>query len=500
MKKPAQSHILRHKAKKIKNLFLKVKNVHKVKILHQTKIKFKKDIEKGKRHMTNSISRRTVVRIVSFVLAAMSVMAGIAIYQYTQAQRYYATIEYSYQRALSDLNDSLASISTELEKGVYSATAQQMSHLSANLWKNASVAKTSLSSLPVTDLNMSATYKFLSQVGEYAMSLSKKMASGQELTAEEQELLVKLRDYSEGLSESMATITQDMYNSQMDIHEIANLAKTLDNQNSDDIPWVISGFQKMEDSFEGYPTLIYDGPFSDHIMQKESQLLKTMDKVDRNTAAQTAAKLLGCDVDKLKDESDENSNIPSYSFEYDGGVISITQNGGMVSYILRSREITEAKVKAEEAVKAAQKYLNDLGFTSMKESYYETSNGICIVNFAYEQDGVIVYPDLIKVSVALDNCDILSMDARGYIMSHSTRDVGTKISQEEASKSVSNLLTIESCYKAIIPTDGENEVLCYEFRTKGSNDEDVFVYVNAQTGAEEEILMILKGEDGILVK
>lgn len=451
--------------------------------------------------MTNSISRRTAVRIVSFALAAVGVLAGISIYQYTKAKRLYTTIEYSYQRAMADLNDSLASVSTELEKGIYAGTAQQMAHLSANLWKNAAVAKTSLSSLPITDLNMSATYKFLSQVGEYAMSLSRKMAAGESLTAEEQDSLKKLSDYSKGLSTGMATIAQDMYNSKMDIHEIANLIKKLDSQNSEEIPWVISGFQQMEDSFEGYPTLIYDGPFSDHIMQKESQMLKNAPEISRDEAAKRAAELLGCKVEELKDESDENSNIPAYSFERDGSVISITKNGGMVSYILRSREVSEVKIKAQDAVKAAHKYLNDLGFTSMKESYYETSNGICTVNFAYEQNGVTVYPDLIKVSVAMDNGDILSMDARGYIISHTEREMPEiKVSADEAKKSISNLLTVESYSQAIIPTDGMNEVYCHEFRTKGQNGEDIFVYINTQTGEEEEILLIQKSEDGILVK
>ena len=427
--------------------------------------------------MTHSISKRTVVRIVSFTLAAGAVLAGMGFFQYTQAKNYYNTVEYSYQRSLSDLNDSLASIATNLEKALYSGTTNQMAHLSANLWKDASVAKTSLSSLPITDLNMSATYKFLSQVGEYAMSLSRKMAAGNTLTEEEQESLRQLWNYSKGLSSGMSEITQDMYNSKMDIHELSGLAKKLDSENTEDIPSVISGFQKMEDAFEGYPTLIYDGPFSDHIMQKKPSMLE-------NAA-----------------DADRNSNRPSYNFEHDGSVVSITQKGGMISYLLRSRDVSETKIKPKEAVDKARAYLENLGFTSMKESYYETSNNICTVNFAYSQKGVTAYPDLIKVSVAMDNGDVLSMDARGYITNHTERQIPEiKVSADEAKKSVSNLLTVESYSQAIIPTSGMNEVYCHEFVTKGPNDEHILVYINTQTGAEEQILILIESEEGVLTK
>ncbi len=451
--------------------------------------------------MTNSISKRTVVRIVSFTLAAGAVLAGIGFFQYTQAKNYYNTVEYSYQRSLSDLNDSLASIATNLEKALYSGTTGQMSHLSANLWRDASVAKTSLSSLPISDLNMSATYKFLSQVGEYAMSLSRKMAAGQPLTAEEQKSLKQLWNYSRGLSSGMAEITQDMYNSKMDIHKITGLAKKLDNENTEDIPSVISGFQKMEDAFEGYPTLIYDGPFSDHIMQKKPAMLEKAASVDRKKAAERAAELLECSREQLKDESDENSNIPSYNFENNGSVVSITQKGGMISYLLRSRDVSESKIKPKEAVERARAYLENLGFTSLNESYYETANNICTVNFAYSQNGVTVYTDLIKVSVAMDNGDILSMDARGYITNHTERNLPEiKVSVEEAEKSVSDLLNVESCSQAVIPTSGMNEVYCHEFVTRGPNDEHILVYINTQTGAEEQILILIESDEGVLTK
>ena len=49
----------------------------------------------------------------------------------------------------------------------------------------------------------------------------------------------------------------------------------------------------------------------------------------------------------------------------------------------------------------------------------------------------------------------------------------------------------------MIPTDGGNEVFCYEFLLEGEND--ALVYIYAKTGREENILILLQDENGTLV-
>ena len=57
----------------------------------------------------------------------------------------------------------------------------------------------------------------------------------------------------------------------------------------------------------------------------------------------------------------------------------------------------------------------------MKESYYVINDGICTINYAYSQDGVTCYPDLVKVAVALDTGGVVEYNATGYIMNHTDR-------------------------------------------------------------------------------
>ena len=51
---------------------------------------------------------------------------------------------------------------------------------------------------------------------------------------------------------------------------------------------------------------------------------------------------------------------------------------------------------------------------------------------------------------------------------------------------------------ALIPSPGQNELLTYEFKCLGRNNQNVLVYVNATTGEEEQILILVINENGVL--
>lgn len=69
----------------------------------------------------------------------------------------------------------------------------------------------------------------------------------------------------------------------------------------------------------------------------------------------------------------------------------------------------------------------------MTDTYYLKSENIATINYAAQQDGVTLYPDLIKVKIALDTGEILSMEAQGYIFNHMQREeLIPQISIEEA--------------------------------------------------------------------
>ena len=139
---------------------------------------------------------------------------------------------------------------------MYTGTPELLETLSARLWKESAAAKACLSQLPISELNLENTYKFLAQVGEYAVALSKKAAEGEKLTEEEYDNLRKLSDYADSLEESMLVIQDSVRNGQ------TNLADSITVGISAQPPTIGEDLAEFEEGFTAYPTLIYDGPFS----------------------------------------------------------------------------------------------------------------------------------------------------------------------------------------------------------------------------------------------
>ena len=184
----------------------------------------------------------------------------------------------------------------------------------------------------------------------------------------------------------------------------------------------------------------------------------------------------------------------------DGTTIEIAKNGGIVFGFRKTRDVASSLISPEEAVGSGKAFLEEHGFKNMRESYYSKYDGIVTVNYAFEQNGITVYGDLIKVSIALDDGEILGMEARGYLMSHTSRTLSAPaVSQAEGRQKLDPRLSVVSSRLALIPTSGEHEILCHEYVCKDENGANVIVYINAATGQEENMYILLEDENGMLV-
>ena len=144
-------------------------------------------------------------------------------------------------------------------------------------------------------------------------------------------------------------------------------------------------------------------------------------------------------------------------------------------------------------------WLQDAGMGEFTYRYYQLARGILTVNFAALQEGAVCYPDLIKIGVALDNGEVVSYDARGFVQNHAGREApAVSVGEEEARAALSPRLAPESHSLAWIPSDGLREVFCHEFLCRGQDGEHVLVYVDVETGMEEQILILMEDESGVL--
>ena len=112
---------------------------------------------------------------------------------------------------------------------------------------------------------------------------------------------------------------------------------------------------------------------------------------------------------------------------------------------------------------------------------------------------VVLYPDLVKVGVALDTGSVVFFDARGYLMNHQEREFSAPMLTDTTAREIlSPSLTVQSQNMAVIPTSGQYELLCREFICQTPDGMHVIVYINAETGIEENLLMLIENENGTL--
>lgn len=437
------------------------------------------------------IEKRTLVRIISFALAAVIVVSVAFINLYTERNDYRRQVENSYGLALDELAESLDTINVTLQKGLYSTTALSLSSVSSALTKAAGTAKSALSTLPFSGGELDTINKFLSQVGDYTTSLSRGAISGNKISQQDHENLRLLADAANKLYSAISDI----------ITGSAQPGDSMITGADDEINEFSTTMLETEEAITDYPTLVYDGPFSDHLVNAEPKLLKNQQEITKEGARQVAALYLGASTDKIYDDSDEGGNMASYCFTTENASIAITKRGGFCSYFRKNRTVGDETKDYDDAKRIASDYLKNLGLGEFEESYFITDEGLCVINFAYSKNGVIFYPDLVKVGVALDNGEILLFEGRGYIMNHTERAVQEpERTAEEARAILSDALTVDSQHMAVIPTDGGNEKFCYEFVCHSDTDEDVLVYINADTLEEESILILLKVDGGVLTK
>ena len=364
------------------------------------------------------------------------------------------------------------------------------------------MAQTYLSRLPIETQELENTQKFLNQVSDYSYSLSRKNIYDEKLSEEDLNNLKELHTYSLDLENTLNQLSEDINSGRIKWGELANKgSKAFAQEVSTESD---NGFSNLEENFHEYSGLIYDGAFSEHLTSQEKKGL-TGEDIDEETAKKKVEEFY--ELGNIKEINSlgfsENATIPAYNFTIinnnDENIsISISKKGGHIIYMNYNRDVSSEILSNEEADKKGKEYLEKRGYTNMKETYYLKQEGVMTINYAYSQDGVVMYPDLIKVKVALDNGDILGVETTGYLNNHTTRDISNvKITKEQAKENLNKDLNIESEGLAVIPTEWQTEILCYEFKGK-VDDTEFLVYINAENGREEDILVIKDTPNGIL--
>ena len=444
------------------------------------------------------MKRRTKTLLLSVILPSVLGVALIisliwGFSRNAKAQDYKAAATSMYSRAYSELVSEIADIEVTLSKIQIVGSKPQYILLLDEVWRSCGTCTGLLSQIPTSHIDSEEMNQFLIRVGDYSRALATSLLHGKAMTAKDTQQIAELRKTCTKVGE--------------------NLRKRYESGNyPDDLLTHDGYFESASDEYEGqetrteYPTLIYDGPFSESAEKAEPRGL-TGEHITQTDAYSVAMSYMQQPCG-LEFSSDSDGDIPAYDFSgtlADGRQIdiSIAKQGGapvwmMTQAVGNATDIPD-KTTAKAYKKIALDFLKKHGFDDMESTYAQYYGGVALINFAATQDDVILYSDLIKIWVDRESGEIVGFDTRNYLYSHVERDLEKPtIKKSEAKLMISENLNIKQVSLALIPMTPETEVLCYEFKGEYGG-ESFIVYINAQSGEEEQIFRIIDTEDGQLV-
>lgn len=382
-----------------------------------------------------------------------------------------------YKRAWWEGVERMSALEIEIEKLIISDSPEAASLRLANISRQADGIVQNMGSLPVERDGLNTVMKFINQISAYGTALNEGITQGRPISDDD---IGQLQTIQARLSE-LGSIVYDL--------------DALDNWAGQSIMDIDVG-AIAKDNLD-YPTLIYDGPFSDGAQGGFKGLGSA--RVNEAEAMRIAESFAGGQA-KITGRAERPLAGYEIACLTDMGEIAlfVSEMGGRVIYMLPSHDMVLKEVNGgagmgdmDSAINTALAYLAGHGFEAMAANYTQRNEGAIMINCAPVKDGVTLYPDLVKVQVS--DGRVVGLEAGNYWRNHTERILPKPlITYKQAMEAVNDRLTILSARMALIPSLhkgalSEGEKLCYEFTCLlGKNR--YLVYIDALSGMEASIL------------
>lgn len=432
---------------------------------------------------------------VLFPVVALA-LAGTAIWGYAEHQDKNALLikaENQYQRAFHELTYYMDQLHAELGKAraanSHSDVFQKKELI--QVWRMTSEAQNQINQLPLTLLPFNKTEAFLDRLAQFSYQISLRDLARQPLTEEEQGTLKTLHERSGDLTNQLRDIQSKTLKDGlrwMDVEmALASEDKKMDNA-------IIDGFKTVDEKVSGYAEVEWGPSVLSMYEQRTPAMLKgkpaTAEEIRRH-----AVKFLGRDPgDRLSvTENGQGTEYASFSVRVDqpdGQPVRMdfSKQGGHLLWYSDPREAEDSRLSPEQAAGIARKFLQRQQYKDdfvpvNYDEYQHTGN----ITFAVKEGDVTVYPRKLVVKVALDNGDVLGLEARDYVFEEAGQvPEPDMLSDEEVRKKLNPGFRVSSAGKALIENDFGSKVLCHVF-TGRVNGEHFRVFLNAETGVEEKV-------------
>ncbi len=424
--------------------------------------------------MKNAKIIKTVSIIMCLVLVAgLSVTLGIFANKVDAFKREMGAV---YDQAYYNVLDVLGDTENKLRKVQVSSYNKTKKELLTDVYKNAEVMSIALARLNNAEFNSTSLLKFANQLGGFTNYLAKKLPD-EDITDDENVKLSALTNIVTAIEKAFS-----------EAGDAVAMGGSLYGKLNEGISVLSGAYEAFNDTGVDYPEMIYDGPFSEGLLDREAKFLNGKEDVDVSTVTNKLEPFFGT----AEYTTNVSGSIESYQLNVEGGSVQVTKKGGYIAVIARDKEGGEKTLTKEQAVTLASTFLTDIGYVDMQAVWATESEGLAYINFAYTSNGIVYYPDLIKVKIDLTDGSILGLDAKNYLYNHVERGAFGESGNVEDIV-VKEGFNVTSKRLTVIPTEWNTEILAYE--VAGEYDGGVYyIYFDAKTLAEVRVMRVIADE------
>lgn len=416
---------------------------------HRLKVRAEKRAEKNeKRHAPGFGGWLAAVISLGVVTLALGSMLT---YGWINMDGMTADMATIHTESMYELNSIVDNLDTNLAKARVANTRNEQVKLLSNVAIESEMAETLLERLPVDTQFTQNVTSFVNKMGDSAQSMLYSVASGKKLTDSQIATIEHMYKTNLQLKQSINELTANCTGKEM----LKAMRGKKDNL-------MLLSFGEMENNVVETPKEIHDGPFAENIKKVSAKNLAGLEEITCAQAEKLAAKYFESynisDVKCTGEVTAESLTCYNVTMQTKDGEMSaqLSKQGGKVVEFNSYKDCNDKNFSVERCVDIAQDFLKALGFKNMKAVWTSENGTTCNLNFAYEQNGVVIYPDMVKVKVCEERGIVTGMEGLAYVLNHTQRELGSaKISKSDAKAVLNGGFVAEGSRLCLIPVDAE---------------------------------------------
>lgn len=402
--------------------------------------------------------------------------------------------ENQYQRAFHELSYHMDHLHRELGNALAVNSTSQGFHRRCliNAWRLTNEAQANVNQLPLTG-QLDDTEKLLSKISKFSYATAVRDLAKEPLSEKEMETLKTLVEQSKRISDelnNMQAVALSNHVSWLDV-EAMNTGKREMGAHS-----LIDGFSTVNKTVSEYTEAGW-GPaimnmFDDHQMRTMSGRPYTEAQVK-----QKALQFLQLPESTPTDivPHDQEGKFASYtvSVQRDDRTIQLeyAKQGGKLMWMMGHRDVDQSNLSLEEAERKAEQFLQQHGFGEMRAVNANEHDHVAYLTMVKIQDDMLLYPRKVAVYIALDDGEIIGLQAAEWAAEDGDITISpAALSLEEAKQKLNPSFEVTDHSLAVIENEMNENVLCYQFIGR-INDTNYRIFINADTGLEEKLEQLL---------